>query len=171
MMETLKALVTSVISSNSNINILVFSRFIYLVIRFKLSVVQYINWNALPGQAVLTCNKCDKVYTFNFSVNIHIRNTHLEIMMMMMMMMILKLETFSLNGRLKVKKFNFKSSLTKFRNSTLQIFDCLCFISIKQRWHVLPSINHLADKEPLVWPLEGGWTCGPGIQWQPSPWV
>ena len=32
-----------VISSNSNINILVFSRYIYLVIRFKLSVVQYIN--------------------------------------------------------------------------------------------------------------------------------
>ena len=30
-----------VISSNSNINILVFSRYIYLVIRFKLYVVQF----------------------------------------------------------------------------------------------------------------------------------
>merc|ERR1712236_206353 len=32
-----------VIISNSNINILVFSRYVYLVIRFKLSVVKYIN--------------------------------------------------------------------------------------------------------------------------------
>merc|ERR1712120_123413 len=32
-----------VIISNSNINILVFSRYIYLVIRSKLSFVQYIN--------------------------------------------------------------------------------------------------------------------------------
>merc|ERR1712236_198726 len=32
-----------VIISNSNINSLIFSRYIYLVIRFKLSVVQYIN--------------------------------------------------------------------------------------------------------------------------------
>merc|ERR1711895_190087 len=32
-----------VIISNSNINFLVFSTYIYLVIRFKLSVVQYIN--------------------------------------------------------------------------------------------------------------------------------
>merc|ERR1712215_536676 len=50
-----------VIISNSNINILVFIRYIYLVIRFKLSVVQYINRNALPGQAVPTCTPCDKV--------------------------------------------------------------------------------------------------------------
>merc|ERR1712236_156087 len=65
-----------VIRSNSNINILVFSRYIYLVIRFKLSVVQYINLNALPGQSVPTCTKCDNVYTFNFAVDSHIIDKH-----------------------------------------------------------------------------------------------
>ena len=65
-----------IIISNSNINFLVFSRYIYLIIRFKLSVVQYINWNALPGQAIPTCTPCEKVYTFSFALNKHIWNVH-----------------------------------------------------------------------------------------------
>ena len=78
--------------------------------------------NSLPGQEVLTCSKCDKVYTFNFAVNKHIRNTHLEIEIMMMMMMILQSETLSLQGRLKVKITVKQTQISLLGHSIL----CMC---------------------------------------------